>query len=89
MLIDVAIPGYRNLIKKEAEKILQYKKLIIEIRYMWNVKQKLIPLIIGVTGTIAKSLRQYLSNIQGKHKIKELQKSATLGISHILRQVPM
>jgi hypothetical protein len=25
MLIDVVIPGYRNVIKKEAEKILKYK----------------------------------------------------------------
>jgi hypothetical protein len=31
MLIDVAIPGDRNLIKKEAEKILKYTHLIIEI----------------------------------------------------------
>jgi hypothetical protein len=29
MLIDVAIPGHRNVIKKEAEKILKYKDLII------------------------------------------------------------
>ena len=35
---------------------------------MWNVKAQVIP----VTGTIPKSLRQYLSNIPGKHKIKEL-----------------
>ena len=30
MLIDVAIPGDRNVIKREAEKILKYKDLIIE-----------------------------------------------------------
>jgi len=29
MLTDVAIPGDTNLIKKEAEKILKYKDLII------------------------------------------------------------
>jgi hypothetical protein len=34
MLINVAIPGDRNVIKKEAEKILKYKDLIIEIQYM-------------------------------------------------------
>ena len=37
MLIDVPIFGDRNVIKKEAEKILQYKDLIIEIQRMWNV----------------------------------------------------
>jgi len=31
MLIDVAIPGDRNVIKKEDEKIFIYKDLIIEI----------------------------------------------------------
>jgi hypothetical protein len=41
---------------------------------MWNVKTKVIPVIIGATGTISKSLRQYLCNIQGKHEIKELPK---------------
>ena len=47
MLIDVAIPGDRNVIKKEPEKILKYKDLITEIQSMWNVKAKLIPVIIG------------------------------------------
>ena len=72
MLINVAIPGDRNV--KEAEKILKYKDLIIEIQHMWNVKAKLIPVLTEATGTISKSLRQYLSNIPGEHKIKEMQK---------------
>jgi len=32
MLIHVAIPGDRNVIKKEEEKILKYKDLITEIQ---------------------------------------------------------
>ena len=52
MLIDVAISGDRNVIKKETEKILKYKGLIIEIQRMWNVKTKVNPVIIGATGTI-------------------------------------
>jgi len=46
-VIDVVIPGDRNVIKKEAEKILEYKDLIIEIQRMWNVEAKVIPVIIG------------------------------------------
>jgi len=34
MLIDVAISGDRNVIKKEDEKILKYKDLTIEIQRM-------------------------------------------------------
>jgi hypothetical protein len=54
---------------------------------MWNVKATVIPVIIGATGTISKSLRQYLSNIPGKHEIEALQKTAILGTAHILRKV--
>ena len=74
---------------KKAEKILKYKDFIIEIRRMWNVKPKVIPVIIGATGTISKSFRKYVSNIPGKHEVKELQKTATLGTAHILRKVLM
>ena len=52
MLIDVAISGDRNVIKNEAEKILKYKDLTIEIQRMWKVKTRVIPVIIGSTGTI-------------------------------------
>jgi len=54
MLTDIAISGDRNVIKMEAEKILKYKDLTIEIQRMWNVKTKVVPVIIWVTGTISK-----------------------------------
>jgi len=57
MLVDVAISGDRNVIKKEAEKILRYKDLTIEIQRMWNVKTKVTAVIRGATGTISKSFR--------------------------------
>ena len=88
MLIDVAISGDRNVIKKEAEKILKYKDLTIEIQRMLSVKRKVIPEIIGATGTILKTFRKYVSNI-GNHEVKELQKTAILGTAHILRKVLM
>jgi hypothetical protein len=54
---------------------------------MWNVKTKVIPVIIGATGTISKSFRKYLINILGNHEVKELQETAILGTAHILRKV--
>jgi len=86
MLIDVAIPEDRNVIKKEVEKILKYKDLTIKIQLMWNVKTKVIPVKIGATGTISKSFRKYMSNIPGKHEVKELLTTAILGTAHILRK---
>ena len=89
MLIDAAISGVRNVVKMEAEMILKYKDLTIEIQRMWNVKTKVIPVIIGATGTISKTFRKYVSNIPGNHEVKELQKTAILGTAHILRKVLM
>jgi hypothetical protein len=47
MLTDTAISGDRNVIKKEAENILKYKKLTVQIQRMWNVKTKIIPITNG------------------------------------------
>jgi hypothetical protein len=88
VLINVAISVDRNvIIKKKQREILKYKDLTIEIKRMWNVKTKVIPVIIGATGTISKSFRKYVINIPGNYEDKELQKTATLGTAHILRKV--
>ena len=71
MLIVLAISRDRNVIKKEAEKILKYKDLTTEIQRMWNVKTQATPVIKGATGTISKSFRKYVSNMPGKHEFKE------------------
>jgi len=47
------------------------------------VKAKAIPVVIGATGTISESFRQYLSNIPGKHEIKELQKKRPYWALHV------
>jgi len=46
----------------------------------------MIPVKIGTTGTISRSFRKFLSNIPGKHEIKEVQKrrkTAMLDITHM------
>jgi hypothetical protein len=52
-------------------------------------KNKVIPVTIGATGTISMPFRKYVyvSNIPGNHEVKELQKTAILGTTHILRKV--
>jgi hypothetical protein len=86
-LIYVAIPADRNYVQKEAEKKLKYKSLCIEIQRMWNLKCTFIPVIIGATGIVTRSLRKNLEDIPGNHSIGSLQKTAILGIPHIIRKV--
>jgi hypothetical protein len=86
-LIDVAIPADRNVVRKETEKKLKYKSLCVEIRRMWNLKCTIVPVIAGATGIVTRSLRKNLETVPGKHSIDSLQKTATLGTSHITRKV--
>ena len=46
-----------------------------------------IPVIIGATGIVTRSLRKNLEAVPGKHSIYSLQKTAILGTSHIIRKV--
>jgi hypothetical protein len=54
---------------------------------MRDIKPKVIPIIIGATGTIPISFRKYLSNTLGKHKTKEEQKTAILDTEYTLQKV--
>ena len=83
----MAIPADRNVVQKGAEKKLKYKSLCIEIQRMWNLKCTIVPVIIGVTGIVTRSLRRNLETVPGKHTIDSLQKTAVLGTSHIIRKV--
>jgi hypothetical protein len=42
---------------------------------MWNMKAKVIPLVIAANGTISKSLRQCLSKYQESTKLRDYKKS--------------
>jgi len=56
---------------------------------MWNVKAQVIPAITGATGTVSKSLKQYLNNIPGEYEINALHNTAILRTAHKLREVLM
>jgi hypothetical protein len=86
-LIDVAIPADRNVVQKKAEKKLKYESLCMKIQRMWNLKCTIIPVIIGATAIVTKSLRKNLEAVPGKHSIDSVQKTTVLGTSHIIRKV--
>jgi len=54
---------------------------------MWNLKCTILPVIIGATGILTRSLKKNVETIPGKHSIDSLQKTAIPGTSHIIRKV--
>ena len=78
---------YNNNNNKEAVNKLKYKSLCIEIQRMWNLTCTIVPVIIGATGIVTRSLRKNLETVPGKHSIDSLQKTAILGTSHVIPKV--
>jgi ABC-type sugar transport system substrate-binding protein len=76
MSIDVAITADRNVIKKEAERILKHKNLTTNSAHVECESKS------DTGNNRATGFRQYLSNLPGKGEIKELQTTAILGTAH-------
>ena len=74
-----------DVVQKEAEKKLKYSSLCIEVQRMWNLQCTIVPVIIGATGIVTRSLRKNLEALPGKNSIDSLQKTAILG--HITHNV--
>ena len=71
---------------KGSGKVVKIQEFVY-IQRMWNLKRTIIPVIIGATGIVMRSLRKNLEPVPRKHSIDSLQKTAILGTSHIIRKV--
>ena len=84
LLVDVAIPGDHNIMKKEKEKIDNYSELRVEIAILWQ-ETTVVQVVIGALGPIPKKLKFHLERIGISPIINTFQSSALLGWAHILR----
>ena len=85
--MDVAVPDDVNVLKKETEKRLKYKDLQIEISRMWNVKTKVVAVVVGALGTMSANFSKEIESIPGKPSAEDVQNIALNGTAHILRRV--
>ena len=84
-LIDIAVPGDR-VEAKENEKVQKYQDLARELRKLWQVKVKVVPVVVGALGTIPMALEKHLKEIGTSVRVELLQKAALLGTARILRK---
>ena len=57
-IIDVAIREDGRVRVKEDEKVEKYQDLAREVRKMWGVRTKVIPIVVGALGTIPMRLKK-------------------------------
>ena len=86
-LIDFAIPYDSRVNEKEMEKIEKYQDLAREVQKLWNMRTKVIPIIIGALGTTPKKLSKRLDDLGIGTRIVELQKTVIIYSARILRKV--
>ena len=83
----MSIPADHNVVSKEAEKILKYKDLAIEISRMWHTAVTVTPVVVGALGTTSKEYEKFIKEIPGNSSGVEIQRSTLYGSAHILRKV--
>ena len=86
-IIHIAVPGDAGIVEKEKEKDEKYQDLRREVPRLWNVKAKVVPIVVGALGTVAPNLSKHLDAIGVTTRMKLLQKSALLGTARLLRRV--
>jgi hypothetical protein len=87
LLIDIATPSDSNINTKDTEKLSKYKDLDIEVSRMREVRTGIVPVIIGLLGTIKKRFYQNTQLFPGNPSVIELQKNTVLRAVHIIRDM--
>ena len=65
----------------------RYQDLIMELKRLWKVETKVILIVVGGQGTVAKGLEKNVKKAGSDATVELLQKAALLGTSRILRRV--
>ena len=86
-IIDFAVPGDCRIEEKEKEKIEKYQDLRRELQKIWNVRVKIVPLVVGFLGAIPKQFGNRLKETGVSAEIGQVQKTVLLGTARILRKV--
>ena len=85
LIIDIAIPGDKNIITKEQEKIDKYQDLQTELGKLWKLKTEVVPVVVGALATTSQNLNIYVKKIDVPIVTSCLQKTVILGTAFTLR----
>ena len=86
-IIDFAVPRDSRIEEKEKDKIEKYQDVGMELQNIWNIKVKIIPLVLGSLGAIPKQFGNILKQIGITVGTAQVQKTVLLGMARILRKV--
>ena len=85
--VDFAILDDHRIKLKECEKKDKYLDLARELKKLWNMKVTIVPIVIGVFGTVTKGLLKGLEDMEVDGRVETIQTTALLRTARILRRV--
>ena len=86
-IIDFAVPEDSRIEEKEKDKIEKYQEFGRDLHKIWNVKVKIIPLVVCSLGAIPKQFGNRLKQIGITAGTAQVQETVLLGTARILRKV--
>ena len=84
---DFAVPADRRIKQKESEKKDKYLDLARELKKLWNMQVKIIPIVIGAFGTVTKGLLKGLEDLEAGGRVETIQTTVLLRTARIQRRV--
>ena len=75
-IVDFAVPAYHRINLKECEKKDKYLDLVREMKKLWNMKVKIIPIVIGAFSSVTKGLLKGLEDLEVGRRWETIQTTA-------------
>ena len=72
---------------KKNEKMDKYLDLARELKKLWNMRVKVIPIIVGALGTVPINLEKRLEDLEIRGRIETIQTTALLRSAGIFKRV--
>ena len=72
---------------KESEKKDKYLDVARELKRLWNMKVRIIPIVIGVFRTVSKGLLKEMEDLEVEGRVETIQTTALLRTARILRRL--
>ena len=86
-IVDFAVLADQRIKLKECEKKDKYLDLARELKKLWNMKVKILPVVIGAFGIVTKELLKRLEDLEVGGRVETIQTRALLRTARILRRV--
>ena len=86
-IVDITVPADHRIKMNECEKKDKYLDLARELKKLWNMKVTIIPIVIGVFGTVTKRLLKGLEDLEVGGRVETIQTTTFLRTARIVRRV--